>query len=81
MVRLVTGVVFAAYAIGALLGYAVARGGRLVSVWKIFIRANLLLTSIILSVLAGWRVSGFSDLLWPVVITAVMFVSWQACAN
>jgi hypothetical protein len=74
VVRLVTGVVFAAYAIGALLGYAVARGGRLVSVWKIFIRANLLLTSIILSVLAGWRVSGFSDLVWPVVITAVMFV-------
>jgi hypothetical protein len=67
-------IVFVAYGVGALLGYAVARGGRLVSVWKIFIRANLLLTSIVLSVLAGWRVSGLADLLWPVVVTAVMFV-------
>ncbi|HAN71853.1 MAG TPA: hypothetical protein DCQ36_09760, partial [Actinobacteria bacterium] len=69
-----TGIVFAAYAVGAALGYAVARGGRLVPVWRVFIRANLLLTSIVLSVLAGWRVSGFADLLWPVVVTAVMFV-------
>lgn len=69
-----TVIVFVAYGVGALLGYAVARGGRLVPVWRVFIRANLLLTSIVLSVLAGWRVSGFADLLWPVVVTAVMFV-------
>lgn len=69
-----TAIVFVAYGIGAALGYAVARGGRLVPVWRVFIRANLLLTSIVLSVLAGWRVSGFADLLWPVVVTAVMFV-------
>lgn len=69
-----TAIVFVAYGVGALLGYAVARGGRLVPVWRVFIRANLLITSIILSVLAGWRVSGFADLLWPVVVTAVMFV-------
>jgi hypothetical protein len=67
-------IVFVAYGVGALLGYAVARGGRLVPVWRVFIRANLLLTSIVLSVLAGWRVSGFADLLWPVLVTAVMFV-------
>jgi hypothetical protein len=67
-------IVFVAYGVGALLGYAVARGGRLVPVWRVFIRANLLLTSIVLSVLAGWRVSGLADLLWPVVVTAVMFV-------
>lgn len=69
-----TVIVFVAYGVGALLGYAVARGGRLVPVWRVFIRANLLLTSIVLSILAGWRVSGFADLLWPVVVTAVMFV-------
>ena len=69
-----TVIVFVDYGVGALLGYAVARGGRLVPVWRVFIRANLLLTSIVLSVLAGWRVSGFADLLWPVVVTAVMFV-------
>ncbi len=69
-----TVIVFVAYGVGALLGYAVAHGGRLVPVWRVFIRANLLLTSIVLSVLAGWRVSGFADLLWPVVVTAVMFV-------
>ena len=69
-----TVIVFVAYGVGALLGYAVARGGRLVPVWRVFIRANLLLTSIVLSVLAGWRVSGFADLLWPVLVTAVMFV-------
>lgn len=69
-----TVIVFVAYGVGALLGYAVARGGRLVPVWRVFVRANLLLTSIVLSVLAGWRVSGFADLLWPVVVTAVMFV-------
>lgn len=69
-----TVLVFVAYGVGALLGYAVASGGRLVPVWRVFIRANLLLTSIVLSVLAGWRVSGFADLLWPVVVTAVMFV-------
>ena len=68
-----TAIVFVAYGVGAALGYAVARGGRLVPVWRVFIRVNLLFTSIILSVLAGWRVSGFADLLWPVVVTAVMF--------
>lgn len=69
-----TAIVLVAYGVGAALGFAVARGGRLVSVWRVFIRANLLLTSIVLSVLAGWRVSGLADLLWPVVVTAVMFV-------
>jgi len=48
-----TVIVFVAYGVGALLGYAVARGGRLVPVWRVFIRANLLLTSIVLSVLAA----------------------------
>lgn len=69
-----TAIVLVAYGVGAALGFAVARGGRLVSVWRVFIRANLLLTRIVLSVLAGWRVSGLADLLWPVVVTAVMFV-------
>ena len=69
-----TVIVLLAYAVGAGLGYAVTREGRLVPVWRVFSRANLLLTSIILSILAAWRITGFADLLWPVIVTAVMFI-------
>jgi hypothetical protein len=64
-------VVLFAYIVGASAGYTVARSGRFADAWRIFIRAQLVLTSALISVLAGWRLGGWSDLLWPVLVTGV----------
>ena len=66
-----TVVVLLAYAAGASLGYAASRGERFASVWRLFIRAQFLVASAVISLLAAWRLNGFSDLLWPVLVTLV----------
>jgi hypothetical protein len=60
-----------AYVIGAVAGFAIARTGRFAVEWRVFIRTQLLLSSALISLLAGWQFSGWSDLLWPVLVTAV----------
>lgn len=67
-------VVFLAYAAGGGLGYAASRINRLASVWGYFIRAQLILASAVISLLAAWRLQGLADLLWPVLVTGASVI-------
>jgi len=60
-----------AYAVGALTGFGIARTGKLAGEWRVFIRTQLLLSSALIALLAGWQLGGWSDLLWPVLVTVV----------
>jgi hypothetical protein len=60
-----------AYAVGALAGFAIARTGKLAGEWRVFIRTQLLLSSALIALLAGWQLGGWSDLLWPVLVTGI----------
>ena len=67
-------VVLAAYAVGASLGlFASHRPSRAV-VWPKIVRAQLLVASAVLSVLAAWRLTGVQDIVWPMLIVAVFGV-------
>lgn len=58
------------YALGALLGLLVARGGvpSLLRVWPLALRTQLLLTASVLGLFAAWRLSAPGELLAPLVI-------------
>lgn len=69
--HLLTLAIILAYVIGATAGFAIARTGKFATEWRVFIRTQLLLSSALISLLAGWQLGGWSDLLWPVLVTAV----------
>jgi hypothetical protein len=63
-------VVLAAYVLGASLGWWASRRPSLERTWPRYVRANLLLASIILSVSAAWRLTGVQDVVWPLAVVA-----------
>jgi hypothetical protein len=71
MVKVMTLAVLLAYALGGLAGYVLARTGRFTSKWRLVIRAQLLLSSGLIALLAGWDLHGWSDVEWPLIITVV----------
>ncbi|MFN8157860.1 MAG: hypothetical protein U0R68_10605 [Candidatus Nanopelagicales bacterium] len=64
-------VVLAAYALGAALGYWASRRPSLERTWPRYVRAQLLVASVVLSVSAAWRLTGISDVVWPLAVVAV----------
>lgn len=64
-------VILAAYAVGILLGSWAGRHPRMAAVWPRYVRAQLLLAAVVLSVLAAWRLTAVADVVWPVLIIGV----------
>ena len=64
-------VIVLAYALGGLLGYLAARIPALGRVWPKIVRAQLLAGAIALSIVAVWRITGLSSVLWSLVIAVV----------
>ncbi len=64
-------VVLAAYAFGAMLGWAASRRPSLERTWPRYVRAQLLVASVVLSVSAAWRLTGVQDVVWPLAVVAV----------
>jgi predicted permease len=64
----VSSVIVIAYAVGAILGFLSARHGALAKVWPKLIRAQLLLATIALSVVAVWRLDSYEQFLWPLIM-------------
>jgi hypothetical protein len=65
-------ITFVAYAVGALIGTAVHRGGpRLKRGWPIYLRIQLLATAALLGLFSAWRLSAFSQIVAPILIAAV----------
>ncbi len=69
-----TVLVVLAYGIGATLGVLSARSSRLESSWRVIIRAQILLASVFVSLLAAWRLADIADLLWPVLAALLSVV-------
>jgi hypothetical protein len=66
---------FSAYALGALMGVVVDRGGeRLRRDWPVYLRVQLLATAGLLTIFSAWRLSSFSQIVGPVVIALVGWV-------
>ena len=62
-------ITFAAYAIGALLGLAVHRGGpRLRRGWPIYLRIQLVATAALLGLFSAWRLTAPGQIVAPVVM-------------
>jgi predicted permease len=64
-------VVLAAYALGAWLGLWASRRPALERSWPRYVRAQLLVASVVLSVSAAWRLTGVQDVVWPLAVVAV----------
>ncbi len=75
-----TAIVILAYAVGAAIGVLSARSTHLEDSWRIIIRAQILLASVFVSLLAAWRLADIGDLLWPVLAAilafAVIITAW-----
>ncbi len=67
-------VVLAAYVVGAWLGFWASRRPALERTWPRYVRAQLLVASIVLSVSAAWRLTGVQDVVWPLAIVAVFAI-------
>lgn len=70
----VTIAVLIAYAIGASAGLLASKSEGLAATWRIFIRAQILLASLVISFLAAWRLHAVSDLIWPIVVSVAMVI-------
>lgn len=64
-------VVLAAYALGAWLGYWASHRPSLERTWPRYVRAQLLVASVVLSISAAWRLTGVQDVVWPLAVVAV----------
>lgn len=64
-------VVALAYGLGAAVGWAFSRSGRIAPAWRIVIRAQLILVSVFVSFLAAWRLTGLAELVWPLLAGAL----------
>jgi hypothetical protein len=63
---------FLAYAVGALTGLGADRGGpRIRRDWPIYLRGQLIATSALLGLFSAWRLTHASQIVAPVLITAV----------
>ena len=59
--------VIVGYAFGALAGWSFSRSERVAAVWRVVIRSQIVLVSVVVSLLAAWRLPSVADLLWPIV--------------
>jgi predicted permease len=75
--------VLIAYAIGVSLGLLAARVTAFGLVWPSIVRAQTLLASILLSIVAVWRIDSVASVLWPVLmavaIAIIAVVAWLTC--
>ncbi|HEX3980286.1 MAG TPA: hypothetical protein VHW93_03635 [Acidimicrobiales bacterium] len=63
---------FCAYAIGALTGLAVHRGGpRLQKGWPVYLRAQLVATAALLGLFSAWRLTAPHQIVAPIVLAGV----------
>ncbi len=73
-------VVLVAYALGAFLGWLGVRVEAFGRVWPVFVRTQMLLVAVFLSVAAVWRIDSPSSVVWPLLMAlaiAVMhLVAW-----
>ena len=70
--RLSLAFTFSAYAIGALTGLAVHRGGpRLRKGWPIYLRAQLVATAALLGLFSAWRLTAPHQIVAPIVLAGV----------
>lgn len=58
-------VVLLGYALGAAAGWGFSRSERVAPAWRAIIRVQLILVSVFVSFLAAWRLTGWADLVWP----------------
>ena len=63
--------VIVGYAFGALAGWSFSRSERVAAVWRVVIRSQIVLVSVVVSLLAAWRLPSVGDLLWPIVGGAI----------
>lgn len=61
-------VVFGAYALGAFVGLLATRHTRLALRWPGFVRAQLVVVSVLLSITSVWRIDSVADIAWPLLI-------------
>jgi hypothetical protein len=65
-------ITFGAYAIGALTGLAVHRGGpRLRKGWPVYLRAQLVATAALLGLFSAWRLTAPHQIVAPIVLAGV----------
>jgi hypothetical protein len=65
-------VTFGAYAVGALMGLVVRRSGpRLQRAWPIYLRVQLVATAALLGLFSAWRLTGFRQVVYPLLISGV----------
>lgn len=74
-----TAVVILAYAVGAAGGAIASRSTRIASTWRVIIRGQIVLVSVMVSILAAWRLEGFDDLAWPL-LGGLFSILVVACA-
>ncbi len=63
-----------AYAIGALTGFWASKRPALTQRWHHVVRAELLITTVTLSITAAWRITSLSQVLWPALIALILFI-------
>src|SRR5580698_1835563 len=69
------------FAVGGCVGWLASRGGtRVQQVWPIVLRAQLLVTSVTLSLAAAWRLTGVGQLFGPVLLAGGLWVVFFAAA-
>jgi hypothetical protein len=67
------------FAAGSLIGWATAKGGaRVQRVWPVVLRAQILLTSATLSLVAAWRLTAAGQLVGPLLLSGGMWVLFVA---
>lgn len=65
-----TAVIAVAYALGALLGLLASRHTRLAEMWPRIVRAQLLIATVALALVAVWRLESLDAFLWPALMIA-----------
>ncbi|MFN8079016.1 MAG: hypothetical protein U0Q19_05575 [Kineosporiaceae bacterium] len=66
--------VIGAYLVGAVTGWFAQRQERLATVWPVLVRAQIMLASVLLSVVAAWRLSTVAEMVWPGLMVAAFAV-------
>lgn len=67
------------FVVGGLLGWTASRSGPQVQrVWPIVLRAQILLTSVSLSLVAAWRLTGLGQLVGPLFLAGGLWVMFAA---
>jgi len=67
---------------GGLIGWSASRGGaRVQRLWPVILRTQILLTSVILSVVAAWRLTSPGQLVGPLLLAAGLWVMFLAAVT